>query len=81
MGSAEAGQHYLQHQRQVGEPVTPALEQTFLDLVLHEARREITFSAWFELIAQPQPLPEPPEQERSAEADAGEIAGFHVVRH
>lgn len=31
--------------------------------------------------AQSQPLPEPSEQERPADADTGEIAGLHVVQH
>ena len=32
-------------------------------------------------LAQPQPLPEPPEQKRPADADAGEAARLHVRQH
>ena len=32
-------------------------------------------------LAQPQPLPQPPEQQRPANADAGEFSGLHVAQH
>ena len=40
-------------QRQVGEEIPPALEQTLLDRVLHAARREIAVSGRLQLLAQP----------------------------
>ena len=133
-------------QRQVGEEIPPALEQSLLNLVLHAARRELALRRRLELLAQPghgpievmqaqtvdprdgvvdhpllaravragdeqtvqdadedrtldgeleaapiqqighhlaqfQPLPEPPEQQRPADAGARQSAGFHVVEH
>ena len=133
-------------QRQVGEQVAPACEQTLLDLILHAARREIALCGRIELLAQPghrpvemvqtqivdpgdgivshpllaravrardeqpvqdadehrplereleaaaihelvhhlaqpQPLPQPSEQQRPADADTGETARFHVREH